>query len=306
MTRQELAAATADHHCIPRDSVDRLLEHWHVVRPALDFSPVGVISRLDRVRGHVDVELDRLFGEYGLTAPGFAVLVTLARLNEPEGVSQRRLMDELGLTSGTVSVRMDRLQDAGLIERAPDEEDRRNTRVKLTDEGRALFERIVPAHLDNENRLLASLSTEERQLLATLLGKLLVEFEGSVPPSDAPFRLGMTVAPAHVTIALRSAVGLPPEPGLLVRRVEEDGPAAAAGVVAGDVVVAAGKQPIRSVAALYAAIADSAPTRRLKLQLLRGAKGQTVSIALDGLPSRAQGAMGASTRGRVGHDEHAL
>src|SRR6476469_1080894 len=110
----------------PHDSVDRLLADWQRVRPELDFSPVAVISRLSRVRGHIDAELERLFAEHGLTGPSFGVLVTLARLNEPDGVSQRRLMDELGLTSGTISVRMDRLVEQGLVERRPDPGDRRH------------------------------------------------------------------------------------------------------------------------------------------------------------------------------------
>jgi DNA-binding MarR family transcriptional regulator len=297
--------ATSDHHCIPRDSVDRLLEDWAAVRPALDFSPVGIVARLDRVRDHLDVELDRLFAEHELTAPGFAVLVTLARLNERGGVAQRRLMDELGLTSGTVSVRMDRLQEMGLIERRPDQHDKRNTLITLTPQGRALFERIVPEHLANERRLLAALSDPERALLAALLGKLLVEFEGSLPPENAPIKLGMTVAPAHVTISMREAVGLPPVPGLLVRRLEEAGAAALGGVLAGDVIVGAPRREIRSVAALYAAIADVASSGRLTLTVLRGTVEETVSITI------APGGSGASagravTRGRSACDEHTI
>lgn len=303
MPTPDIATATNDHHCIPRDSVDRLLEDWHAVRPTLDFTPVGVVSRIGRVDGHIAVELDSLFEQHGLTAPGFAVLVTLARLNETGGVSQRRLMDELGLTSGTVSVRMDRLEEMGLIRRAPDPEDKRNTRITLTTEGRALFERIVPDHLDNERRLLAALSDPERKLLAALLGKLLVEFEGSLPPTNAPLHLGLTACPAHVTIAMRVAVGLPPVPGLLVRRLDEDGPAARAGLLAGDVIVGSGSREIRSVASLYAAIADAAQSRRLKLRILRGLDEQTIMVRLEPLTSDL--AL-ATTPGRGAHDEHTL
>src|SRR3954464_2564341 len=94
---------------VPRDSVDALLDSWSARRPDLDFAPVGVVARLARVRGHIDRELDPIFAAHGVGAAGFTVLVTLARIGEEGGVSQRRLMDELGLTSGTISVRMDRL-----------------------------------------------------------------------------------------------------------------------------------------------------------------------------------------------------
>lgn len=298
--------ATSDDHFIPRDSVDRLLEDWAAVRPALDFSPLGVVARLARVRDHVEVELDRVFAEHRLTGPDFAVLVTLARLNERGGVTQRSLMDELGLTSGTVSVRMDRLQKLALVDRQPDTQDRRNTRITLTDSGKALFERILPVHLANERRLLAALSDPERELLAALLGKLLVEFEGSLPPPGAPLELGMTVAAAHVTISMRKAVGLAPVAGLLVRRVQEHGPAERAGLLPGDVIVNAARREIRSVAALYAAIADSAAAGKMKLIVLRGdSTMQNVRIelaareAVETLPC-------AMTGGRSATDEHTL
>src|SRR5215469_15710855 len=87
----------------PQDSVDRLLAGWARSRPGLDLSPVAVIARLDRLRRIMDSELEATFAEYGLNGPDFAALVTLRRLDEPGGVSQRHLMRELNLTSGTVS-----------------------------------------------------------------------------------------------------------------------------------------------------------------------------------------------------------
>src|SRR4051794_21399533 len=161
------------------DSVDALLASWHERRPDLDFSPVAVISRLARVRGYITGELDRVYAAHGLGAATFGVLVTLARIGE---VSQRRLMDDLGLTSGTISVRIDRLVEEGLVIRRPDPDSGRSTLITLTPRGRELFERVVPAHLANEERLLAALSAEERETLAGLLRKLLVEFEGSTGP----------------------------------------------------------------------------------------------------------------------------
>lgn len=291
---------------IPADSVDRLLSQWAAVRPDLDFSPVGVISRLGRVRSHVDGELNRVFAAHGLTAPSFGVLVTLARLDDPDGVPQRRLMDELGLTSGTVSVRMDRLAEQGLIERRPDPDDRRNSRIAMTARGRELFERIVPEHLDNERRVLAALSPGEQDLLAALLRKLLVEFEGSVPPGDAPLRLGLTVAPAHATIALRRQVGLPPDAGLLVRAVRDGSPAAAAGIEPGDVLVRAGGHELRAIAGLYGALDDAAPSGRLRVRLLRGTGRRDVTVRL-GPAARAHADPGlASTAGRTAPDDHTV
>lgn len=101
------------------------------------------------------------------------------------------------LTSGTMSVRIDRLEAEGLVNRRVDPSSARNTLISLTGRGRGLVEAVVPAHLRNARRLLSALSGEELEALAGLLRKLLVEFEGSAPPVDASVRLGLTLAPVH-------------------------------------------------------------------------------------------------------------
>ena len=257
------------------DSVDALLASWHEQRPELDFSPVAVVSRLGRVRGHIDRELQDVFAAHGLGPASFGALVTLVRIGDAGGVSQRRLMDELGLTSGTISVRIDRLVEAGLVTRRPDPDSKRNTLIALTERGEDLVERVIPAHLENERRLLSALSAAEQEQLAGLLRKLLVEFEGS----QRALGLGLTLAPAHVTMALRSSVGLPPVPGLLVRAVDEDGPAAAAGLRTGDVLTNAGGGALRSVEALHAAAETGAP---LALRVVRGVEELDVTVPLAG------------------------
>ena len=253
------------------DSVDALLASWHERRPELDFSPVAVVSRLGRVRSHIDRELEGVFAAHGLGPASFGALVTLVRIGDAGGVSQRRLMDELGLTSGTISVRMDRLVEAGLVTRRPDPASKRNSLIALTERGHELVERVIPAHLENERRLLTALSPGEQETLAALLRKLLVEFEGS----QTSLGLGLTVAPAHVTMALRASVGLPALAGLLVRVVDADGPAAAAGIRVGDVLVAAGARELRSIEALHAAIDESMP---LELRLVRGVAEEPVTV----------------------------
>jgi len=298
--------AEPDHESVPRDSVDVLLASWRERRPDLDFSPVGIVSRLARLRAHLDRGLDRGFAAHGLSAPSFAVLVTLARIEPAGPVTQRRLMDELGLTAGTISVRIDRLVEEGLVERAPDPHSGRSTLISLTAQGREVFERVVPAHLDNERRLLAALTDDEQAMLAALLRKLLVEFEGSRPPVDAPPRLGLTLAPAHLALTMRESVGLPPVPALLVRAVEEDSPAASAGLRTGDLLVSAGPRELRSIAALYAAIGDAAEDGPLEIHVMRGARRHMVTMRLGldgrGVPDGSH----ARTAGRSARGEHVV
>jgi serine protease Do len=94
----------------------------------------------------------------------------------------------------------------------------------------------------------------------------------------APHRLGVAIAPPRVARRLRSAVGLPERDGLLVRAVEEGGPADGAGVEKGDLIVAAGGSPTENVEALYTAL-DAIPAAGgdLELTVVRGTDERTVT-----------------------------
>jgi DNA-binding MarR family transcriptional regulator len=268
------------------DEIDRVLHQWAKVRPDLDVSSVGIIGRLERLRAIIDEEQEAVFAEHGVSNPTFTTLVTLVRINQPGGISQRRLAGEMGLTPGTVSARVDRLAADGLVVRALDPADRRGSLVTLTDRGRELFEAVVPAHLANQFRLLGSLTPDEQAMLAELLRKLLVAFEGSAELEHLPVRLGLTLAPVHVALAMQRAVGLPGRPGLLVRSAEEHSPAAAAGLAEGDILTKAGGIPLRSVSALYSAISDALAAGRLELRVRRGLRDRSVSVPLSGPDSR--------------------
>jgi DNA-binding MarR family transcriptional regulator len=288
-----MSAPIPDTDCTPRDSVDAMLESWGRTRPDLPFEPVAVISRLARIRRHIDRELEPVFERFGLSPSTFEALVTLMRIAGDSGVSQKRLADEIGVTPGTISIRVDRLVAEGLAERRPDPESKRNSLVALTDQGRELFERVAPVHLANERRLLASLSDEDTRLLVGLLRKLLVEFEGSAPIDENGQGLGVVLTPAHVTIGLRESVGLPEVAGLLVRSVEPGSPAAEGGIESGDLLIAGDGRELRSSSSLYAAVRESGG-RPLSLKLMRGSEELKVRVKLgaehEQRPSSAEGA----------------
>ena len=88
-------------------------------------------------------------------------------------------------------------------------------------------------------------------------------------------RLGVGLAPAHVARRLRRAVGLPERDGLLVREVEEDSAAAAAGITEGDLIVAVGDRAIASADDLFDALGTDGA---LEITLVRGADELTVTV----------------------------
>jgi serine protease Do len=89
-------------------------------------------------------------------------------------------------------------------------------------------------------------------------------------------RLGVAVAPSHVARRMRRSVGLPERDGILVRGVEDDSLAAAAGIQAGDLIVEAGGKPITDADDLYAALAELKVPFEVKL--VRGNDERTVQV----------------------------
>jgi serine protease Do len=72
-------------------------------------------------------------------------------------------------------------------------------------------------------------------------------------------------------------VGLPEAEGLLIRDVSEGSPAARAGLAPGDLIVAAGTGPVRTVDDLFEAL-EAARGGTLELQILRGADERTIQV----------------------------
>ncbi len=290
-------------HLLPQDSVERLVASWRRTRPDLDIEPIEVMQRLLRVMEHFRTASASVFASHDLSAPDFAVLVTLVRLKQARvaGVSQRRLLDELGLTAGTVSVRINRLESAGLVQREPDPDDKRNAFVRLTDRGREVFERAVPEHLANQRRLLAALTRDEQRQLACLLGRLLVEFEGSSWTGGETPPLGMVLTPAHVAMALGGNAGKAATPCLLVASVDAKGIAASAGIRSGDRLIRAGQHPLRSITCLYQALDAATGRGRLRLRLQRGRGRLDLTLPL---PAGMRARKRAQTLGRAPNFAH--
>jgi serine protease Do len=90
--------------------------------------------------------------------------------------------------------------------------------------------------------------------------------------------LGIAVAPPYVARKLRRAVGLPDQPGVLVRGVKDDSPADRAGVERGDLIIEANGKPIEALDDLYTAI--EAANGELSIKTLRGTEEQNRTLSL--------------------------
>jgi DNA-binding MarR family transcriptional regulator len=161
------------------DHVEQVIAQWRAQRPDLDLGPFAVVGRLGRAAALSDRAIEQFFAEHGLTRALWDVLASLRREGPPYRLSPTQLYRGLMRTSGTMTNRLTHLQRAGLIRRVPDPADGRGLLVELTEDGVALVDRLAAAHMENERRLLAGLSAEERNELARLLRALLVGLERS-------------------------------------------------------------------------------------------------------------------------------
>jgi DNA-binding MarR family transcriptional regulator len=155
-----------------RDGVDAIIEQWERERPELDHSPIGIVGRVSRLARQIEARLETVYREHGLEPGWHDVLATLRRTGPPYRLRVTDFSGTLMLTSSGTTKRLDKLEQAGLIRREPDPQDRRGTLVSLTDAGRELIDGVTEAHLANERRLLAALSGDEQRRLAGLLRKL--------------------------------------------------------------------------------------------------------------------------------------
>ncbi len=161
------------------DHVDRITAQWNAERPDLDTAQMGTNGRLSRLSQHLSREHAAQFAKHGLNLASFDVLATLRRSGAPHALTPKELMATTMVTSGTMTNRLDRLEKAGMITRTPDPKDGRGFLIQLTDEGFALVDQAVTAHVDNLKRLLNPLNEEERSQLDALLKKWLSGFEAS-------------------------------------------------------------------------------------------------------------------------------
>lgn len=163
------------------DVVDGIQKRLGELYPDLATTALGITGRVIRLGEALMARRAEHLAEFGLTCADFDVMATLRRVQGPEGVNPRRLLESVLITSGGLTKRLDRLEQAGFIERSPDPDDRRGTLIRLTDAGVEHIDRVFPSLVDMEQRQLSS-ELSERQLEqgASLLRRIHLSIE---PPA---------------------------------------------------------------------------------------------------------------------------
>ncbi|MEU6557037.1 MarR family transcriptional regulator [Streptomyces sp. NPDC046915] len=163
------------------DHVARIQADWRRERPDVDITPQGVIGRLHRLADRLTEKLCLVYGHYGLGEGEFDVLCALRRAGEPYERAPGELAAHTMVTTGAMTKRIDRLEQAGLVTRRRSDDDQRGRIVALTRPGRELIDRAFTDHMRNERQLLDLLTATEAEALETLLTTWLSRMEDPRP-----------------------------------------------------------------------------------------------------------------------------
>lgn len=129
-------------------------------------SDVVLWLRLARVYRRLAHAANQHIREHGLTPAQFDVI---AQSGATPGLTQEQLARRLFVTEGNVTQLLGRMEKVGLIQR---ERDARCNRVRLTDEGKQLYESVVPVHEEYMAGQFDGLTVAEREQLGALLRTL--------------------------------------------------------------------------------------------------------------------------------------
>ena len=163
-----------------KDSIDEFLERACRIFPHLDPEVEGAVDRICKLNKRFDTMLEHAVEAFGLNKGEFKVLITLRQHNDEFTMSPGELGDELLLSSGAMTNRLDRLEAAGFIAREPDPDDRRGVLVEPTKAGHAAWDRATDTQAGREALIASALTKAEKEQLHSLLRRLMRAFPHEV------------------------------------------------------------------------------------------------------------------------------
>jgi len=168
------------------DHVDRLLAKIAEAGVAeIDPDVEGIVDRIGSVHRRMKKAQEVTLREYGLTPAEWGVMTKLRLGSDHCKSSPGELASDLELSSGAMTSRLDRLEQAGLVRRLPDSADRRSIVVELTEKGREAWDTAASIQGRREAFIASVLTKDEQRQLNTLLRKLLLGFAATAPKASS-------------------------------------------------------------------------------------------------------------------------
>jgi DNA-binding MarR family transcriptional regulator len=160
-----------------QDSIDRMVASWEPEIPGVDPEIEAAVQRINWIFRRIRRRMGETLADHDLTYEEWSLLGHLKRPGPPYSSTPGKLAELQGLSSGAMTNRLDRLEEAGLIRRRPDLDDRRSLQVELTDKGHRAWLETVHAQAAKEAAIGAALNERELAQLNTLLRKVVSGFE---------------------------------------------------------------------------------------------------------------------------------
>jgi DNA-binding MarR family transcriptional regulator len=102
-----------------------------------------------------------------------AQMHTVEIIGHNQNMRMKELAERLGVTTGTLTVGVDKLEKIGLVERKPHESDRRSWLIVLTDKGKKMYEQHHKYHQDFTNEISRDLTLDQIETLTNHLDIML-------------------------------------------------------------------------------------------------------------------------------------
>ncbi|HEY7700917.1 MAG TPA: MarR family transcriptional regulator [Candidatus Limnocylindrales bacterium] len=167
------------------DELDTQLDVWAQQIPNLDPLTEGIVERIQKLAKAFDRSLDETLVATGLDRRSFHVLSKLRKVGPPYRRSAGQLAEHMGLSSGAMTNRLDRMEAAGLVRRLDDPNDRRATLVEPTEAGNEIWDRAVRTQAQREAKVASVLDDKEREELHRLLRTLMRVFPAGAHHAQA-------------------------------------------------------------------------------------------------------------------------
>jgi DNA-binding MarR family transcriptional regulator len=166
------------------DHVDQLLAKIAEAGVAdIDPDVEGIVDRIGSIHHRMRKAQKATLREHGLTPEEWGVLTKLRLGSDACRSSPGDLANDLELSSGAMTSRLDRLQEAGLVRRLPDPDDRRGVVVELTEKGYEAWDLAANVQGRREAFFARTLTKPEQKQLNTLLRKLLLGLDAATSSS---------------------------------------------------------------------------------------------------------------------------
>jgi DNA-binding MarR family transcriptional regulator len=168
------------------DHIDRFLDEVkNELPPELDLEVEAIVDRIGGINRRLHRALDETLAEYGLSHTDWKLLGALRWAGPPYQRSAGELAKIADLSSGAMTNRLDQLEQAGLVRRLRDPDDRRGVLVEPTKKGLRLRDETVGVQARKEALVMSALNERERRQLNTLLRRVMLAFEERQGEKDA-------------------------------------------------------------------------------------------------------------------------